>query len=418
MITKEIEVTKVYDWIKQNENIRKLFLKGGADSSKSHSISQYLIFDKFFTEYNKKILVLRKTRVDCRDSCFDLVSNLLKEYKLPFNLNKSELVISSADGRDNSFKFTGLDERDKFKSKEFNYIWMNEGTEYLFEDYLELVRRLRRKTKGINQIILDYNPIDINSYVKIDIEDKPKDNMAFGFFNVEDNPFAQSEDIEELEELKEQDENLYNVYRLGLWGILKHIIYTGWKAYNKISDYDKGPQEISYGIDWGFAKPAALIKIYWFDGDKVIWEEIIHQKGLTIPQFIELTKKKLVEDIEDPKEKETILRREMQREFYAGTDEPGSIQQFYNEGFNIHKADTRPGSVRDGINWCKAHLIGIIGAKLIKEAQGYKRKEDKNGIVLEEPVKFMDHGMDGGRYGTYSRVDYFGESKLADFSFR
>jgi len=416
MKTNEAEITKIYDWIKDHEQVRKIFLKGGANSSKSHSITQYLILDKFFTETKKKLLILRKTRVDCKGSCYEKFLELLKEYGLPYNLNKSDLLITSVDDRDNSILFTGLDERDKFKSKEYNYIWLEEATEFLFEDYLELARRCRRKTDTVNQLICSYNPIDVNSWLKIEIEDKPKDNMAFNVSTVEDNPFAAEEDIRELEELKERDEDLYKIYKLSMWGVLKHIIYAGWKAYTNVSEYGKEPIEISYGIDWGYAKPAALIKIYWFNDDKIIWEEVVHQKGLTTPAFIELAKEKLKDKEKDQEKKQSVLLREMQREFYAGTDEPGSIQQFYDAGFNIHKAIT---DVRDGINYCKAHLVGIIGAKLIKEAQGYKRKEDKNGIVLEEPVKFMDHGMDGGRYGTYSRVkNFIGDSHIADFSFR
>ncbi|MBA7478830.1 hypothetical protein ES707_14258 [subsurface metagenome] len=384
----ETKRTEVLRWLQAHSDIRKLFLIGGADSSKSYSIAQYLLIDKFFTEQRKKILALRKTRVDCKDSCYELILELLEDLELPYQINKSDLLISSADGKRNTIKFTGLDERNKFKSKEFNYIWINETPEFTYEDYLELVRRCRRKTDTVNQIIGDFNPIDANIWLKTEIVDKPKDNMAFDTSTVEDNPFAAKEDIQELEELKDIDENLYNVYRLSKWGILKHIIYTNWKAYNKIPDYGKKPQEVSYGIDWGYAKPAALIKVWWFDGDKVIWEEIIHRKGLTTPEFIELAKERVPEE-------------DRQKEFFAGTDEPGSIQQFYDEGFNIHNAIT---DVRDGINWCKSHLVGIIGANIIKEAQGYKRKEDKNGNVLEEPVKFMDHGMDAGRYGTYSRV--------------
>jgi len=388
MLEIKTKVTRVYDWIKERENIRKLFLIGGADSSKSYSVAQYLLIDKFFNEVNKKILIIRKTRVDCKESCLEVILDLLEEYNYPYLFNKTDSIISSADNRRNRILFRGTDDRNKYKSKEYNYIWPEETPEITFEEYLELVRRCRRKTDTVNQIICSLNPIDANIWIKTDIVDKPKNNMAFDYSTVEDNPFAQKEDIEELEELKEQDENLYNIYRLGLWGILKHIIYVGWKAYNKISECGKESQEISYGIDWGYAKPAALIKIHWFDGDKVIWEEIIYKKGLTTPEFIELAKEKIPE-------------AERQKEFYGGTDEPGSIQLFYEAGFNIHKAKT---DVRDGINWCKAHLIGIIGANLIKEAQGYKRKEDKDGNVLEEPVKFMDHGMDAGRYGTYSRV--------------
>jgi len=412
MLEIKTKVTRIYDWLQEHSKIRKLFLVGGADSSKSYSVAQYLLIDKFFTEVNKKILIIRKTRVDCKESCLEVILDLLEEYNYPYHFNKSDSIISSADNHRNRILFRGTDDRNKYKSKEYNYIWPEETPEINLEEYLELVRRCRRKTDTVNQIICSFNPIDAHIWIKTDIIDKPKGNMDFDYSTVEDNPFAQKEDIQELEELKEQDENLYNIYRLGLWGILKHIIYVGWKAYNNISEYGKESQDISYGIDWGYAKPAALIKIHWFDGNKVIWEEIIHKKGLTTPAFIELAKEVLKERLpkeEDAAKKEVLLRQEMNREFYAGTDEPGSIQQFYDAGFNIHKAVT---DVRDGINYSKAHLIGIIGANLIKEAQGYKRKEDKNGNVLEEPVKFMDHGMDGGRYGTFSiGRNYTGESK-------
>ncbi len=169
---------------------------------------------------------------------------------------------------------------------------------------------------------------------------------------------------------------------------MQYIIYTDWKAYNSIEEIDRKILNITYGIDWGYAKPATLIKVYHLEDDKVIWEEIIYKTGLTTPDFIELAK-------------ERISEADGRREFFAGTDEPGSIEQFYKAGFNIRKAKT---NVRDGINFCKSHLVGLIGGNIIKEAQGYKRMEDKNGNVLEGPVKFMDHGMDAGRYGTYSAI--------------
>lgn len=137
---------------------------------------------------------------------------------------------------------------------------------------------------------------------------------------------------------------------------MQYIIYTDWKAYNSIEEIGRKIVNITYGIDWGYAKPATLIKIYHLEDDRVIWEEIIYKTGLTTPDFIELAKERIPE----------IDRR---REFFAGTDEPGSIEQFYKSGFNIRKAKT---NVRDGINFCKSHLVGLIGGNIIEEAQGYK----------------------------------------------
>jgi phage terminase large subunit len=251
------------------------------------------------------------------------------------------------------------------------------------------------------QIYLTFNPIDANHWIKKELIDSGNYDVFEDVSTYKDNPFLSEARRKRIENLINIDENFYKIYNLGQWGILKNIIYENWKTFRKISDYDKKPQEISYGIDWGYESPCSLVKIYWFDGEKVIWEELIYQEHLLIPDFIKLAKERIAEEEKDTDKQTAYLQKELRKEFYAGTDEPDSIQQFHNAGFNIHKANT---DVRDGINFCKAHLIGLIGANIIKEAQGYKRKEDKNGNVLEEPVKFMDHSMDAGRYGTYSRI--------------
>jgi len=392
----KIKVTDVFGWLtKTTERIN--LLVGGAGSSKSYSVAQFLI-KKFFEEKDIRILVVRKTTPSLRITAYHLILDLLKEYGwLSYcNLNKTEMTLTCDN---NEMLFKGLDDPEKIKSAEFNYIWVEEATEITLEDYRQLNLRLRRKGK-LNQIFLTCNPISALHWIKQELADKQK--IAINHSTYKDNPFLDEVYRQQLEDLINQDVNFYKIYALGQWGVLENIIYEGWKSYGNISEYGKQPQEISYGIDWGYESPAALIRIYWFDGDKVIWEEVIYQEHLTIPEFIKLAK-------------ELIPENEIQKEFYAGTDEPGSIQQFYDAGFNIHKAIT---DVRDGINYCKAHLIGLIGANIIKEAQGYKRKEDKNGNVLEEPVKFMDHGMDAGRYGTYSRADSLGYSEVLDLTLR
>jgi phage terminase large subunit len=396
-----IGYTSVFEWLLQTK-ARINFLKGGANSSKSYSIAQHLLLNKFYKEKNKRILIVRKTTPAIRTSCYQLIKDLLYKYNLPNHPNKTELTFEY---KDNLILFKGLDDPEKIKSSEYNYIWPEEATELTFNDYIQLNLRMRRETDGLNQMFLSFNPIDSLSWIKREVEDKPNSEVVIHNSTYKDNPFASETDIKVIEDLINQDENFYRVYALGQWGILKNIIYSGWKSYSSVDDYvkqsGKGIKDISYGIDWGFESPCALIKIYWFDGQKVIWEELLYKKGLTTPAFIEEAKIALEESITevDPKKKELLLKQELQREFYAGTDEPSSIQQFYEAGFNIHKAVT---DVRDGINYCKSHMIGLIGSNIIKEAQGYKRKEDKNGIVLEEPVKVFDHSMDAGRYGTFS----------------
>ena len=146
-----------------------------------------------------------------------------------------------------------------------------------------------------------------------------------------------------------------------------------------------------------------MTEINWIE-DNFIIRELIYQSNLTTTELIEKAKKLIPEEFR-------------YREIYADPSQPGVIQQFYDADFNIHKAKS---SVSDGIDFCKTHMLGLMADSIngIKELQSYKRKEDKNGIVLEEPVKFQDDFCDSFRYGSYSKLSILGDSKLADFSFR
>jgi phage terminase large subunit len=66
---------------------------GGAGSSKSHSVAQFLI-RKFYEDNDIRILITRKTTPSLRISAYKLITDLLREYGWPFNLNKTELVIT------------------------------------------------------------------------------------------------------------------------------------------------------------------------------------------------------------------------------------------------------------------------------------------------------------------------------------
>jgi phage terminase large subunit len=388
-----VNVTPVYKWLVE-ESGRINLLKGGAGSSKSYSMAQYIILNKLCKYTNRVILVVRKTLPALRRTAMKLVLDLIDEYEIPYTFNKTDLILNC---RGNLVYFLSLDDPEKIKSMEANDIWVEEATEITLEDYRQLKLRMRRK--GVNnQMFLSFNPIDGSHWLKTEIADKgiAKINNSTHL----DNVFLDEVYRNEIKNLINEDENYYRIYALGEWGILENLIYTSWQA---MTEPPVNYKDISYGIDWGFESHCALVRVYWLDGDRVIWEELIYERKLTIPEFIEKTKS-------------IIPEAERQKEFYAGTDEPGSIEEFYKAGFNIHKAVT---DVRDGINWCKSHLVGLIGANLIKEAQGYKRKEDKNGNVLEEPVKFMDHALDAGRYATYSIVKgNLGESIIEDFTLR
>ena len=69
-------------------------------------------------------------------------------------------------------------------------------------------------------------------------------------------------------------------------------------------------------------------------------------------------------------------------------------------GINAVEAKKGAGSIVSGIKWLHGYniVIDIRCQEFINEIQQYHWREDKDGNVLEEPVKKNDHLMDALRY--------------------
>jgi len=369
------KATPIYDWLRKQTS-RIVILLGGAGSSKSWSIAQHLIF-KAYSERDRRFLITRKTLPSLRLSCLKLVIELLKEHNFPFEINKSELIITTPTRSELIFK--SIDQPEKIKSTEFNYIWIEEATEITLEDFRQLNLRLRRQPKSTNQMFLSFNPIDENHWIKTDIIDK-MDNVVYHKSNYKDNPFLAKEYIHQLEDLINQDVNYYRIYTLGEWGVLENIIYRNWDT---VDHFPKNCDEIIYGLDFGYNNETALVKIGIKDDEYYLKEEIYETK---------LTNEDLIRRLESLKIKERI---------YADSAEPARIEEIYRVGFDILPSEK---SVKDGIDFVKRKKQHITkdSVNLIKEIRGYSYKKDKNNNVLEEPVKFRDHLMDAVRYAEYT----------------
>jgi len=380
MIKRPKIIRKYYDFFNQTPPKRVNLLYGGAGSAKSYSIAQHFI-RKFYEEKNKRFLVIRKTLPALRITAYKLVTDLITEYGLPKNLNKSEMLLTYGD---NEMLFKGLDDPEKIKSYESNYIWVEEMTDITIDDFRQLMLRLRRKTDGVNQFFGSFNPISELHWIKRKLF-KGMPNVAILHTTYKDNPFLDPEYIKEIEDLKNQDENYYRIYALGEWGMLKTIIYTNYEVidYKDYPTYEEA-DEVIYGMDFGYNNPSAIIEIIIKDG--VYYEkELLYETGLTNQDLIARAEK---------------LIPDKNKEIYADSAEPDRIKEFQNAGFNIFPSDKGKGSVKDGIDFVKRQKIKITNDSphLIKEKQSYKYKEDKDGNVLDEPVKFADHLMSAERY--------------------
>lgn len=364
----------------QSTNKRINIIYGGAGSGKSYSIAQWFLL-KAAMEIDKRFLILRKTLPSLRITAYKLFLELLRQNEIPYELNKSELIVKI---ETNEILFKSLDDPEKIKSAEFNYIWIEEATEITLDDYRQLNLRLRRKTDSINQMFLTFNPIDSQHWIKREIIDKSSNDIAILKSNYLDNRFLQPEYVAQLEDLKNQDSTYYQVYALGEWGVLKNLIYSNWD----VIDYWPENGDSFYGLDFGFNNPSVLIELKLLD-EEIYLREHIYETHLTNNDLIE-------------RMKQCVFNRNAP--IYADCAEPQRIKEIYDTGrFNIKESDK---SVKDGIDMIKRHKIHIHkdSVNTIKEIQGYKWKEDKNGNMLDEPVKFADHACDAMRYGIFTHL--------------
>jgi phage terminase large subunit len=270
-------------------------------------------------------------------------------------------------------EFFGVEDGGKVHGPGRDILYVNEANLISFDIYKQLAIR----TNEI--IIIDYNPADEFSWV-YQVADSPGNKKIHSTYKNNLGNLS-PEIVAEIESLQDADENLWKVYGLGLRGTSSETIYTHWKQ----CDVIPGGAERIYGVDFGYNVATAVVEIGFYD-DAVYWNELLYETKLTTGDLTERLKGIGIN-------KRSVL--------YCDNAEPKTIEELCRAGYNAKPADK---DVTEGIRKVKSKPLFITrtSTNLLKEIKSYKWKLDKDGKVLDEPVKFMDHAMDAGRYGTFT----------------
>ena len=356
---------------------------GGARSSKSHSIAQLLVGRG--TQAPLEIYVMRKTGPALKRTAQRLVIDLLADYGRfrPDNYFKQEGYYNLNGGR---ITFMSLDDSTKARSMEANYIWLEEGNEFTFEDYLTLRTRLSRHNPlGLrNQILISLNPDDVNGWIHEKLISMPDVKIIHSTYK--DNPFLDEDYIKDLEALKDIDLEHYSIFALGEWGRISNLIYPNIEYCDALPDsYDYAIR----GLDFGFNNPTSLVKLVYKDGRPFAQQEI-YKRGLNNRALLG--------------EMETVIpAAERSLPMYADTEAADRIDEIACESYNVLPAYKGPGSVNAGILSVQGSRLVICDSPdLEREAKRYKWAKDRAGKILDVPVKFEDHGMDAIRYAHHT----------------
>jgi len=205
---------------------RFLVLRGGGGSGKSIFAGRKIL-ERVTTEPGHRWLVCRKVAKTLRESCFNQLISQANEYypHAGLKVNKSDMLLTFENG--SVIIFAGLDDVEKLKSiYGITGIWVEEASEITRDDFNQLNIRLRTVTPYYLQMILTFNPISINHWLKERFWDNRDPDARLHESTYKDNRFLDPTQIKVLEGFKDTDEYYYMVYCLNQWGVLGKSVFN------------------------------------------------------------------------------------------------------------------------------------------------------------------------------------------------
>jgi phage terminase large subunit len=350
-------------------------VRGGTSSSKTFSIIPLLI-DYAIATPKSEISIVAETIPQLRRGAlrdFLKIMDLIGMYD-DSRFNKSSLVYTFSNG--SYIEFFSADMSAKLRGARRDVLFVNECNNVEWEAYYQMAIRTRKF------IYLDYNPV---AEFWVDTELIKDSDTDFVVLTYKDNEALDKSIVQEIEKARDKAEhseywrNWWRVYGLGEIGQVQGTIFTNWHQIDNV------PQEAKYigiGLDFGYSNdPTAIVMVYKWNNEFIL-DEIAYQKELS---------NKAIADILKP---------------YGGlvvcdSAEPKSIADLRSYGINATPCVKGKDSIINGIQKIQAlDRIHITkrSTNLIKEFRGYVWKTDKNGTALNEPIDFLNHGIDGVRY--------------------
>jgi len=357
--------------LKLHKRIRGV--SGGSSAGKTISIIQILI-DKSQSDTTPKLTSITSESMPHlkRGAIRDFLSIMQTHNYFNENAwNKTDFVYTFETG--SRIEFFSLDMPHKVRGPRRDRLFINEANNIPLETFDQLEIRTKE------EIWLDWNPV-AEFWWYTDVE--PNRDVDFVILTYLDNE-GLSQSIVESIESRRGNKNWWNVYGLGQLGESEGRIYTGWQIIDEV------PHEARlerYGLDYGYSNdPTASDGIYKYNGGFII-DEVIHQKGLVNSEIANVFKN---------------LPRAL---IIADSAEPKSNDEIKSYGVTLLPSTKGQGSVLQGIQLVQNQRISVTkrSVNTIKEYRNYLWQTDKNGKIINEPVDYMNHHMDGIRYAITS----------------
>lgn len=386
------------DW--WNAKQRYTVCKGGRASKKSTTTALWLIHN-IMKHKQANALVVRRYGYTHRDSTFAQLKWAIEKLGVGAywkeTISPMELTYMPPNQPPQKIIFRGFDDATKITSLTVDngymtWCWIEEAFEITDEhdfDKLDMSFRGQLPDHLFFRFLITFNPWSDKHWLKRRFFDAPDDKTFIKTTTYKDNEFLSDQDIAIFEEMRVKRPKRYHVEGLGNWGISQGLIYEHWSE--KEFDYKelmlKDPNEtLVFGLDFGYVNSKTA-----FIG------ALVNTKKKTIHIFDEHYQVGMMNDkiakmiIDKGYAKETII---------ADSAEPKSIDEIRRYGiYGLKKSVKGRDSVLNGIQYIQQFDIFVHPTcrNTIVELNNY-RWDEKDGTLINTPIKEFDHLMDALRY--------------------
>lgn len=370
---------------------------GSAGSGKSYFIAEKIIIR--CCKEPIKVLVCRKYGSTIRNTCFSLIKEILKKWKLTtyVKIRETDFNIKFPNGA--QIIFSGLDEETKLLSlNNISTIWVEQA----FEVQRDLVEQLNLRMRGRavkQQIIMSFNPISKNSWLYDFCQKNPPQSFRYIHSTYKDNPFLNAEYIKSLEELYVRNPTKARIFADGQWGVNPQgLVITNWR----VEQFDSmalaaAGLEHRAGMDLGWIDKSAIIDSLYNRDKKIIYVfNEFYKSGCQLSELAQALK-----DMHLTKNK-----------VFVDSAEPRSIQFFKQQGINAVGAAKGKDSVKAGLMFLQDNLIIVHPSckNFINELQNFSYVKSKvTGEYTGQTTHQYSHAIDACRYGY---ADIYTQSKI------
>lgn len=351
---------------------------GGYGSGKSHHTAIKIVLKAL--KERRKILVARETYESIKESCFELIKDILSSVGLLEENNRvyesRNKVIYNVSPMQFKFPngsriiFLGLDKPTRAKSIHgVSIVWFEEITNIRKSAYKEIVLRVRPPRGMAAHFILTCNPVGVENWVYkeffVDIDDKGNkivkqddrelykekilvtdDNVYMLHTVVTDNPYVGDDYIKRLDDTQKYDEHYHRVARLGQFGVAGKVVLPQFRVVYGDEEIEtlhkimKIPQRLHFtGFDFGFEESYnAVVRMAVDERTQTLYiYDEIYENHVTDKVFCErpfMLKLKKRQQIMDARGIEY-------NPIVADSSSPKDIKYYQDEGFKIRKCKNR-----------------------------------------------------------------------------